>query len=48
MASRKAKNTWILVLSAVLAVGLVALVVSLDRVAAPIDGVIRVGRSWVI
>ncbi len=43
MASRKAKNTWILVLSAVLAVGLVALVVSLDSVAAPIDGVIRVG-----
>jgi methionine sulfoxide reductase heme-binding subunit len=43
MASRRAKNTWVLVLSLVLALGLVAVVVSLDRVAAPIDGIIRVG-----
>ena len=43
MASRKAKNTWVLFLSIVLALGVVAGVVSLDRIATPIDGIIRIG-----
>ena len=43
MAGPKAKNTWVLVASGVLAVVLVAGVIILDTVFAPIDGVIRFG-----
>jgi methionine sulfoxide reductase heme-binding subunit len=43
VASRKAKNTWVLILSGVLALGLVVGIVSLDSIGAPINGVIRVG-----
>jgi DMSO/TMAO reductase YedYZ heme-binding membrane subunit len=43
MAGPKAKNTWLLVVSGVLAVVLVLGVIALDTVYAPIDGVIRFG-----
>ena len=41
--SRKPENTWVMVLGGVIALGLVGGVVALDRIAVPIDGVIRVG-----
>ncbi|MCU0521780.1 MAG: hypothetical protein MUF84_13945 [Anaerolineae bacterium] len=41
--SRKPQNTWVFFASGALALLLVAGVVSLDRLSAPVDGVIRVG-----
>jgi len=41
--SRKPKNTWVLVAVGAFALLLAVIVVSLDRIATPIDGVIRVG-----
>ncbi len=42
MPGRKSKNAWVFLVSGVVALGLVAVVVSLDRLAAPIDGIVRV------
>jgi DMSO/TMAO reductase YedYZ heme-binding membrane subunit len=43
MAKGREQNTWVLLVSAVGALALVAGVVALDRISTPLDGVIRVG-----
>jgi DMSO/TMAO reductase YedYZ heme-binding membrane subunit len=43
MAKGREQNTWVLLVSAVGALALVAGVVALDRIATPLDGLIRVG-----
>ncbi len=41
--NKKAKNTWVLILSGIVALLLTAAIVALDRLSTPLDGVIRAG-----